>query len=137
MALYNVIVALESSRLPRRGSSSEYPQSMLMSKNKKNRYTPPNLSFTIQKFEHKQSNNLHMRKQSADQHRSNSEADHRLCWRYSDSVIPPLLIPKIICACTDWFVSDMVGNPKDRFSRVAAQMVLSAVAQLHSIVCLH
>ena len=26
--------------LPRRGSSNEYPQSMIWSKNKKNRYTP-------------------------------------------------------------------------------------------------
>ena len=32
---------------PRRGSSNEYPQSMFWSKNKKNRYTPANPSFTI------------------------------------------------------------------------------------------
>ena len=27
-------------------------------------------------------------------------------------------------ACTAWFVSDLVGNPEDRFSRVAAHMLL-------------
>ena len=32
---------------PRRGGSNEYPQSMFWSKNKKNRYTPANPSFTI------------------------------------------------------------------------------------------
>ena len=32
---------------PRRGGSNEYPQSMFWSKNKKNRYTPTNTSFTI------------------------------------------------------------------------------------------
>ena len=31
---------------PRRGSSNEYPQSMFWSKNKKNRYTPANPSFS-------------------------------------------------------------------------------------------
>ena len=32
---------------PRRGGSNEYPQFMFWSKNKKNRYTPANPSFTI------------------------------------------------------------------------------------------
>ena len=32
---------------PRRGGSNEYPQSMLWSKNKKNRYTPAYSSFAI------------------------------------------------------------------------------------------
>ena len=32
---------------PRRGGSNEYPQSMFWSKDKKNRYTPANPSFTI------------------------------------------------------------------------------------------
>ena len=35
---------------PLRGGSNEYPQSMFWSKNKKNRYTPANSSFTIQKW---------------------------------------------------------------------------------------
>ena len=32
---------------PRRGGSNEYPQSMIWSKNKKNRYTPAYPTFTI------------------------------------------------------------------------------------------
>ena len=32
---------------PRRGGSNEYPQSMFWSKNKKNRYTPADPSFTV------------------------------------------------------------------------------------------
>ena len=32
---------------PRRGGSNEYPQSMFWGKNKKNRYTPANTSFTF------------------------------------------------------------------------------------------
>ena len=35
---------------PRRGGSNEYMQSMLLSRNKKIRYTPLNPSFTIQKW---------------------------------------------------------------------------------------
>ena len=35
---------------PRRGGSNEYPQSMFWSKNKKNRYTPANPSFTIKNW---------------------------------------------------------------------------------------
>ena len=26
------------------------------------------------------------------------------------------------CDCTDWFVLDLVGNPEDQFSRVAAHI---------------
>ena len=54
----------------------------------------------------------------ADQLRStcNCEADQRLCFRYSDSTVPPLLKPEIssvlalICDCTGRFVLDLVGN---------------------------
>ena len=57
----------------------------------------------------------------ADQLRGNREADQRLCFRYTDSTIP--LLPKseifrplaIFCGCTARFVSDLVGNPEDRF----------------------
>ena len=35
---------------PRRSDSNEYPQSMFWSKNKKNRYTPANPSFTMYKW---------------------------------------------------------------------------------------
>ena len=47
----------------------------------------------------------------ADQLRSNREADQRLCFRYSDSTIPPLLnFLALFCDCTGRFVSDLFGN---------------------------
>ena len=51
----------------------------------------------------------------ADQLRGNREADQRLCFRYSDSTVPPLLVQNfkllaLFCACTGWFVSDLFGN---------------------------
>ena len=53
----------------------------------------------------------------ADQLHGNREADQRLCFRYTDSTIPLLLKPlAIFCDCTARFVSDLAGNPKDRFS---------------------
>ena len=63
----------------------------------------------------------------ADQLRGNGEADQRLCFRYKDSTIPLLPIQNfkplaIFCSCTAWFVSDLVGNPEDRFSQNQAQM---------------
>ena len=55
----------------------------------------------------------------ADQLRS--EADQRLCFRYIDSTILLHLEPlAIFCDYTAWFVSDLVRNPQDRFSRCAA-----------------
>ena len=64
----------------------------------------------------------------ADQLRGNREADQRLCFRYLDSTIP--LLPKIrnskplaiFSGCTARFVSDLVGNPKDRFSQNEAHI---------------
>ena len=64
----------------------------------------------------------------ADQLRGNCEADQRLCFRYTDSTIP--LLPKskissplaIFCNCTARFVSDLVGNPEDRFSHNEAHI---------------
>ena len=58
----------------------------------------------------------------ANQLRGNREADQRLCFRHIDNTIP--LLPKyeisnslaIFCGCTARFVSDLVGNPGDRFS---------------------
>ena len=56
-----------------------------------------------------------------DQLRSNCEADQRLCFHYMDSTVPLFSKSKISsCACTAPLVSDLVGNPKDRFSHVAA-----------------
>ena len=64
----------------------------------------------------------------ADQLRSNCEAD-RLRFRFTDSTIPPLPLPKIsrfvllrLYCITAWFVSDRVGNPEDRFPRVSAPL---------------
>ena len=46
------------------------------------------------------------------------------CAVYTDSTIPPLLKSEVIfCICTGRFVSDLVGNPEDRLSRVAAHIV--------------
>ena len=64
----------------------------------------------------------------ANQLRGNREADQRLCFRYMASTIP--LLPKfkifkplaIFCDCTARFVSDLVRNPEDRFSRNEAQI---------------
>ena len=50
----------------------------------------------------------------ADQLRGNREADQRLCFRYSDSIVPLLLksekILALFCACTGRFVSNLFGN---------------------------
>ena len=66
----------------------------------------------------------------ADQLCDNRTADQRLCFRYTDSTIP--LLPKskfsslaIFCDFTARFVSDLVGNPKDRISLVAAHLLIS------------
>ena len=64
----------------------------------------------------------------ADQLCGNRTADQRLCFHYIDSTIPLLSKSKkiqplaIFCGCRARFVSDLVGNPEDRFSRVAAQL---------------
>ena len=66
----------------------------------------------------------------ADQLRGNSEADQRLCFRYMDTTIPLLSKSEtfkllvIFCSRTAWFVSDLVGNPKDRFSHNEAQILV-------------
>ena len=62
----------------------------------------------------------------ADQLHSNCEADKGLCFRYMDSTIRPLQIPKnfkhlaFFCDYTGQFVSNLVGNPEDQFSRIMA-----------------
>ena len=63
----------------------------------------------------------------ADQLR-NHEADQRLCFHYTDSTIP--LLPKckismslaIFCDCAARLVSDLVGNPENRFSHNEVQI---------------
>ena len=61
----------------------------------------------------------------ADQLRGNREADQRLCFRYnfSASYIQNFKLLALFCDCTGRFVSDLVGNPEDRFSRVAAHII--------------
>ena len=56
----------------------------------------------------------------ADQLRGNREADRRLCFRYIASTIKSLAI---FCGCTARFVSDLVGNPEDRFSHNEVQIM--------------
>ena len=59
----------------------------------------------------------------ADQLRGNRKADQRLCFRYTDSTIPLLRNPlAIFCGCTARFVTDLVGNPEDRFSHNEAHI---------------
>ena len=63
----------------------------------------------------------------ADQVRGNREADQRLCFRYTDSTIPLLLKSKISSlqpssVAVQPGLSDLVGNPEDRFSHSGAHM---------------
>ena len=56
---------------------------------------------------------------SAGQLCNNCTSDQRLCFRntHNTIIIPPLFLPKIsVCGCTGLFVSDLIGNPEDRFS---------------------
>ena len=64
----------------------------------------------------------------ADQLRGNREADQRLCFRYTDSTIPLLpnceissLQPSSVAVQPG--LSDLVGNPEDRFSYNEAQII--------------
>ena len=58
----------------------------------------------------------------ADQLCSNSKADQRLCFRYTDSTIP--LLPKSQISSPLAIFSDLVGIPEDRFSDVAAHIIV-------------
>ena len=66
----------------------------------------------------------------ADQLCSNCKADQLLCFLYTDRTISLLLKYKnfkllaCFCDCTGRFVSDLVGNPEDRFSHVAAHILV-------------
>ena len=61
----------------------------------------------------------------ADQIRGNREADQRLCFRYTYSTIIRNFQPlAIFCGCTARFLSDLVGNPEDRFSHNEAHMMV-------------
>ena len=66
----------------------------------------------------------------ADQRCGNHTADQGLCSRYMDSTIPLLLDSKnftplaIFCGFTAQFMSDLVGNPENRFSHNEAQIII-------------
>ena len=57
----------------------------------------------------------------ADQLCSNCTADLISVFVYATQI-------SILCSCTGRFVSDLVGDPEDRFSHIAAQMVASFVS---------
>ena len=62
----------------------------------------------------------------ADQLCSNFTADLRLCFRFTDissSYIQNFKLLVCVCDCTGQFVSDLVGNPEYRFSRIMDQML--------------
>ena len=60
-------------------------------------------------------------KNDTDQLRGNRKADQRLCFRYTDSIIPLLLKFRnfkslaLFSNCIAWFLSDLIGNPEDQF----------------------
>ena len=73
-----------------------------------------------------------------DQLPGNSTADQRLCFRYIDSTIS--LLPKskikplaIFCGHTARLVSDLVKNPKDRFSRDDSHIVKDDYSQFSGV----
>ena len=80
---------------------------------------------------HEKTGFLHMPKQR--RRSASPEADQRLCFRYTDSTIPLLSIYMnlqhlaIFYGCTARFVSNLVGNPEDRFSHVAAHISTAAL----------
>ena len=65
----------------------------------------------------------------ADQLCSICTADQQLSFCYKDGTTPTYIqnfkLLVCICLCTYWFVSDMVGNPDDRFSHVTALIVMT------------
>ena len=71
----------------------------------------------------------------ADQLRGTREADRRLCFRYIDTTMPLPSKPEIskllaiLCGCTTRFVSDLVGNPEDRFSHNEAHLIVVPLAR--------
>ena len=76
----------------------------------------------------------------ADQLRGNREADQRLCFRYINSTIPLHHYKRnfqhlaIFYGCIGQFVSDLVGNPEDRFSQNEAQMIFCFVVAIFDLV---
>ena len=67
----------------------------------------------------------------ADQLRGNRASDQRLCFRYIDITIPQLskirnsMPLSLLCGHTVRFLSDLFGNPEDRFSHDAAKIQIT------------
>ena len=76
------------------------------------------MSRIVRKLDFRQCEN-----KGADQLCINCEADQRLCFRYTDSTIPLLLKSEISSFWPSSFF-DLVENPEDRCSHIAAQMVV-------------
>ena len=64
----------------------------------------------------------------ADQLCGNREAHQRLCYNSSTTLIRNFKPLAIFCGCTARFVSDLVGNPEDRFSHNKALIILFTAA---------
>ena len=53
---------------------------------------------------------------------STCRSDQHLCFHYTDNAVPILLnvqnfkLLALFCGGTGWFMTDLVGNPKDGFS---------------------
>ena len=43
----------------------------------------------------------------------------------------------LFCCCTCQFMSDLVGNPEDRFSRIEAHLEFVFCQEIHAIICYH
>ena len=64
----------------------------------------------------------------ADQLRGNSEADQRLCFRYTD--IQNFKLLACFCDCTGLFASDLVGNPGCWFSHAQVHICVDVQVQI-------
>ena len=77
----------------------------------------------------------YVKNKGADQLRCNLTANQRLCCHYIDSTVPLLSDFKpqaTFRGCAAPFVSDLVGNPEDRFSPDAAHMILNFISLILS-----
>ena len=63
----------------------------------------------------------------------NKGADQRLCFHFTDSTIPPVLMPQnfqilaFCCGCIAWFVINLVGSPKTEMFSWYKYLIVSFV----------
>ena len=87
-----------------------------------------------------QHNNMRSENKGADQLCS-SYYNQRLCFRYTYSAIPLVVIskfsklPAFSCDLTDQFMLDLVANPEVRLSRVATQILSPNYSVIVTKVC--